>query len=248
MQALVRAATRRDGPSRGPWAGFRGARDVSSKAVSATFRPPVTAPTQTGLQVQGVHLWRGERHVLRGVHLDAPLGTFWHVRGPNGAGKTSLLRVVAGFLWPEDGEVLWNGQKARALGDEFGAQMACLGHEPALKADLSARENIRYLVGLRRAVEDTELDAAFARLGIADHADRPTRMLSAGQKRRAAMVRVLLSGAPLWLLDEPFTNLDVAGVELFAGLLAEHAAAGGVVLATTHQPIPAPGVRTLELA
>jgi heme exporter protein A len=73
-------------------------------------------------------------------------------------------------------------------------------------------------------------------------------MLSAGQKRRAAMVRVLLSNASLWLLDEPFTNLDVAGVELFASLLAEHAAGGGVVLATTHQPIPALGVRTLELA
>lgn len=178
----------------------------------------------------------------------APLGTFWHVRGPNGAGKTSLLRVIAGFLWAEDGTVVWNGQETRVLGDEFGAQMACLGHEPALKADLTARENLRYLVGLRRTVVEPELDAAFDRLGIADHADRPTRMLSAGQKRRAAMARVLLSGAPLWLLDEPFTNLDVAGVELFAGLLAEHAAAGGVVLATTHQPIPAPGVCTLELA
>lgn len=186
--------------------------------------------------------------MLRGVHLDAPAGTFWHVRGPNGAGKTSLLRVVAGFLWPEDGRVLWNRQETKALGDEFGTQMACLGHEPALKADLTARENIRYLVGLRRHLPEAELDAAFARLGIADHADRPTRMLSAGQKRRAAMVRVLLSQAPLWLLDEPFTNLDVAGVELFASLLAEHAAGGGVVLATTHQPIPAPGVRTLELA
>lgn len=208
----------------------------------------MSAPHPTGLRVEGVHLWRGERHVLRGVHLDAPTGTFWHVRGPNGAGKTSLLRVVAGFLWPEDGRVLWNGQETRALGDEFGAQMACLGHEPALKADLTARENIRYLVGLRHRLSEGELDTALERLGIAEHADRPTRMLSAGQKRRAAMVRVLLSKAPLWLLDEPFTNLDVAGVELFAGLLAEHAAAGGVVLATTHQPIPAPGVRTLELA
>ncbi len=205
------------------------------------------APTSTGLQVQGVHLWRGERHVLRGVHLDAPHGTLWHVRGPNGAGKTTLLRVVAGFLWPEDGQVLWNGQDTRALGEEFGAQMACLGHEPALKADLTARENVRYLVGLRRKVQDSEMTSAFTRLGLAEHADRPTRMLSAGQKRRAAMVRVLLSNAPLWLLDEPFTNLDVDGVELFAGLLAEHAAAGGVVLATTHQPIPAAGVRALEL-
>ncbi len=248
MQGAVQAAYPSSAALRGSRAGFHCGRVVSSKAVSATFRPPVTAPTQTGLQVQGVHLWRGERHVLRGVHLDAPLGTFWHVRGPNGAGKTSLLRVVAGFLWPEDGKVVWNGQETRHLGDEFGAQMACLGHEPALKADLSARENIRYLVGLRRAVADAEMDAAFVRLGIADHADRPTRMLSAGQKRRAAMVRVLLSNASLWLLDEPFTNLDVAGVELFAGLLAEHAAGGGVVLATTHQPIPALGVRTLELA
>lgn len=208
----------------------------------------MTAPTQTGLQVQGVHLWRGERHVLRGVHLDAPLGTLWHVRGPNGAGKTSLLRVVAGFLWPEAGQVFWNGKETRGLTEEFGAQMACLGHEPALKADLTARENIRYLVGLRRAVGEAEIEATFVRLGIAAHADRPTRMLSAGQKRRAAMARVLLSQAPLWLLDEPFTNLDVDGVELFAGLLAEQAASGGVVLATTHQPIPAAGVRTLELA
>lgn len=201
-----------------------------------------------GLEVLGIHLWRGDRHVLKGVRFAAPTGSFWHVRGPNGAGKTSLLRVIAGFLWPEDGEIRWHGQDSRTHRDEFAAQTAYLGHEPALKADLTARENVTYLTGLRRTVDDRVLDAAFERLGIAAHADRPTRMLSAGQRRRAAMARVLTSAAPLWLLDEPFTNLDAAGVELFAGLMAEHASAGGVVIATTHQPIPAPGVSMLELA
>lgn len=186
--------------------------------------------------------------MLKDVSLAARPGSFWHVRGPNGAGKTSLLRVIAGFLWPEDGRVSWNGVETHRSRDEFAAEMAYLGHEPALKPDLTARENVAYLVGLRRQVAAAELDGVFARLGIAAHADRPTRMLSAGQKRRAAMARILLGETPLWLLDEPFTNLDTAGVELFAGLMAEHAGRGGVVLATTHQPIPAPGVSTLELA
>ncbi len=207
----------------------------------------VNLPLGAALEVRDLHLWRGERHVLRGVELTASAGTLWHVRGPNGAGKTSLLRVIAGFLWPEAGSVRWKGEEVSALGDVFSAQMAYLGHEPALKADLSARENVGYLVRLRRELTDQELTAAFARVGIAEHADRPTRMLSAGQRRRAAMARVLLSGAPLWLLDEPFTNLDAAGVELFAGLLAEQVASGGVVLVTTHQPIPAVNVHTLEL-
>ena len=195
----------------------------------------------------GLHLWRGERHVLRGVDFAARPGSLWHVRGANGAGKTSLLRVIAGFLWPEAGAVRWHGQDTHEHRDQFAAQMAYLGHEPALKADLTGRENVAYLTGLRRRVDGQVLDAAFTRLGIAAHADRPTRMLSAGQRRRTAMARVLTSGAPLWLLDEPFTNLDAAGVELFAGLMAEHAGAGGVVVATTHQPIPAPGVSMLEL-
>lgn len=212
------------------------------------FWPPVTPPPPAGLEVQGVHLWRGERHVLKGIHLEARPGTLWHVRGPNGAGKTSLLRVIAGFLWPEEGTVRWRGRPTHGARDDVAADLAYLGHEPALKPDLSARENVSYLVGLRRRVTNDELDIAFTRLGIAPHADRPTRMLSAGQKRRAAMARVMLGGASLWLLDEPFTNLDATGVELFAGLMAEHAGAGGVVLATTHQPIPARDVSTLELS
>jgi heme exporter protein A len=208
----------------------------------------VIEPVGADLEVRNLHLWRGDRHVLRGVGFTAPAGSLWHVRGPNGAGKTSLLRVIAGFLWPEDGEVRWRGAPALDQRDTFAAELAYLGHEPALKADLTARENVSYQTGLRHPVDAARMDAVFARLGIAAHVDRPARMLSAGQRRRAAMARILLAEAPLWLLDEPFTNLDTAGVELLTALMAEHAAAGGVVLATTHQPLQAAGVRTLELA
>jgi heme exporter protein A len=189
------------------------------------------------LSVSGLHLWRGDRHVLRGVSFAANPGQCVLLTGKNGAGKTTLLRAIAGLLDPEEGEVSWRGAPARKTRDEFHGELAYLGHEPPLKGDLSARENLRFSIGIRRDVTREEIDAALASTGATDFADRSTRMLSAGQRRRVALAGVLLSGAVLWLLDEPTTNLDADGQRLVASLIEEQIARGGIVVAAVHHEL-----------
>jgi heme exporter protein A len=201
------------------------------------------------LNVEGLHLWRGDRHVLRGVSFAADPGRCVLLTGNNGAGKTTLIRAIAGLLDPEEGRVLWRGQSARATRDAFHAETAYLGHEPPLKGDLSAQENLRYSVGIRRPVTATEIDAALARTGASNFSDRAVRLLSAGQRRRVALAGVLLAQAVLWLLDEPTTNLDADGQQLVTGLIQEHLGRSGLVVAAVHHamPLPAAMVTPLEL-
>src|ERR1700682_4619306 len=180
-----------------------------------------------GLSVEKVHVWRGDRHVLKGVSLNLRPRQLLHVSGPNGTGKTTLLRVVCGLLRPEQGLVSWLGRSISGIRAEYQAALAYASHEPALKADLTALENLRFAVGLKRRVTVGELRASLDRTGVAACADLPARVLSAGQRRRVAMARVLAMSASLWLLDEPFTNLDSAGGELISGLLRSHVEQGG---------------------
>jgi heme exporter protein A len=199
------------------------------------------------LKVAGLHLWRGDRHVLRGVSFEGAPGQCILLTGRNGAGKTSLLRAVAGLLDPEEGEVTWRGAPARANRHEFHAELAYLGHEPPLKGDLTPRENLRFAIGIRRAVSAAEIDAALARTGASGFADRPARTLSAGQRRRVALAGVLLTEAVLWLLDEPTTNLDADGQQLVAELIAGQLSGNGLVLAAVHHDMALPPERLLRL-
>jgi heme exporter protein A len=199
------------------------------------------------LTVQGVHLWRGDRHVLRGVSFEASPGKCVLLTGKNGAGKTTLIRAIAGLLDPEEGQVFWRGVPARGQRDEFHSDLAYLGHEPPLKGDLSARENLRYSIGIRRSVTTAEIDAALTRTGASAFADRATRMLSAGQKRRVALAGVLLANAVLWLLDEPTTNLDADGQQLVRDLISEQLARAGIVVAAVHHSLPLPAEQLVEL-
>jgi heme exporter protein A len=160
-----------------------------------------------------------------------------HVSGPNGAGKTTLLRIVCGLLRPEEGEVSWLGSPIRSVRTEYQAVLAYASHEPALKADLTAMENLRFAVGLKRRVTNDELRLRLSQTGAAACADLPARVLSAGQRRRVAMARVLAMGASLWILDEPFTNLDGAGTALMSNLLKSHVEAGGAALVVAHQAL-----------
>jgi heme exporter protein A len=199
------------------------------------------------LKVAGLHLWRGDRHVLRGVSFEGHPGQCVLLTGRNGAGKTSLIRVIAGLLEAEEGEVTWRGAPARQVRHEFHAELAYLGHEPPLKGDLTARENLKYSIGIRRVVRSADIDGALARTGAMAFADRPVRTLSAGQRRRVALAGVLLAGAVLWLLDEPTTNLDAEGQQLVARLIAEHLAQQGMVVAAVHHALPLPGQQLLTL-
>jgi heme exporter protein A len=201
-----------------------------------------------GLAVDKVHVWRGDRHVLQGVSTQIGRGELLHVSGPNGTGKTTLLRVVSGLLRPEQGSVSWLGESIVSHRTEYQAALAYAAHEPALKGDLTALENLRFSVGLKRRSTPHELRAALERTGVAACADLPARVLSAGQRRRVSLARVLAMQASLWLLDEPYANLDTAGSELVSGLLQAHVAAGGLALVVAHRELSlACKVRRLEL-
>jgi heme exporter protein A len=202
-----------------------------------------------GLSADQVHIWRGERHVLKGVSLSVSPGEMLHVSGANGTGKTTLLRVLSGLMRPEQGAVRWCGISIREDPLAYQAAMAYASHEPALKADLTVLENLRFAVGLKRSTNEAEIRSALERLGVAGCAELPARVLSAGQRRRVSMARVALVRASLWLLDEPFTNLDARGSEVLAQLLDEHLAGGGLALVVAHHDIRlARAAAHLELA
>ena len=205
--------------------------------------------TADGLAVDKVHVWRGDRHVLQGVSFETGPAELLHVSGPNGTGKTTLLRVITGLLRPEQGTVTWLGRPITQAASEYQAAMAYSAHEPALKADLTALENLRFSVGLKRRALPEELRSALETTGVGACADLPARVLSAGQRRRVSLPRVLAMRARLWLLDEPYANLDTAGSELVSGLLQAHVEAGGIALVVAHRDLALDcPMRRLELA
>jgi heme exporter protein A len=194
------------------------------------------------LEVSNLHLWRGERHLLRGANFTLFGGQALQLLWPNGTGKTSLLRCIAGFLHAEAGELRWQGKSIAADRDAFHWDLAYLGHETALKGDLTAFENLRFSCALRRPMDSGRMRATLERVGLAGvDPDQPVRSFSAGQQRRVALARLSLWAAKLWLLDEPASNLDAAGQRLITDLLQSHVQAGGMVILATHQAIELPG-------
>jgi heme exporter protein A len=201
------------------------------------------------LEAQDLELWRGDRRLFTGLSLAVAPGALLHVRGANGAGKTSLLRVLCGATPPDEGRVLWNGVEIGRQRLEYHAALAWLGHRDGLKQDLTAVENLRFVLALRTSAPDRDLEQTLGQLGLADAMDLPVRALSAGQRRRVALARCLLSHASLWILDEPFSNLDAEGRDWGHDRLARHLERQGMIVITSHHPVTAPGhaTATLEL-
>jgi heme exporter protein A len=194
------------------------------------------------LEAEGLACIRSERLVLSGVGFTVAAGGALLLTGPNGAGKSTLLRVLAGLGRADAGRLLWQGQDALADRVAHAARVAYLGHQDAIKPGLTAAENLHFW-GARNAVA-----AALAAMDLARLAELPARMLSAGQKRRLALARLILSSAPVWLLDEPSLGLDQQAVARLGGVFAAHREKGGVVVAATHLPLPLPGAQELALA
>ena len=199
------------------------------------------------LRAENLHLWRSERHVLKGIGLTVRGGELLQLTGANGTGKTTLLRALCGLNHLEEGRVYWNDQDVRDDRAGFHAALVYLGHEPPLKPDLSGVENLRFWTGMRRRVTRAAINDALIRTGAGEFGTRPVRTLSAGQKRRVALAGLLLAAVPLWLLDEPTTNLDSSGQELVATLLEAHLIAGGLAIAAVHHGLGIAASRLREL-
>jgi heme exporter protein A len=192
---------------------------------------------------------RGERTLFSGLGLSVERGELLRVAGANGSGKTSLLRIVCGLTPPAQGEVRWEGTNIRALKEDYARQLVYIGHANALKDDLTGRENLTIasaLAGLQATAP--QADDALERFGVGHCAMLPARVLSQGQRRRVALARLALSAdVPLWVLDEPFTALDVAAVEDLQALISAHTARGGSIVLTTHQEVAIPAGRSRRL-
>jgi heme exporter protein A len=194
------------------------------------------------LTVRNLHLWRGDRHLLRGLEFSLQAGEALQLLWPNGTGKTSLLRCLAGFLYAEEGEIQWRGRPVNADREAFHWELAYLGHDAALKGDLTPLENLRFGCALRLRIPDAALRTALHAVGLERLDPRqPVRSLSAGQQRRVALARLSLWEARLWLLDEPAANLDAAGQHVLESLLKSHLAAGGAAILATHHALQLPG-------
>jgi heme exporter protein A len=202
------------------------------------------------LEVAGLECARQRRTLFAGLGFSLGAGELLRVAGENGSGKTTLLKILAGLLEPDAGEVRWHGQPIRRLREEYSKQLVFLGHAPAVKDELSAAENLSIACTLAgRPAPAEAVHEALARYGLPEDGV-PVRRLSQGQRRRAALARLILSAdAPLWLLDEPFAALDASAARLTEELIARQVAAGGAVAYSTHQEasIDAAVRRVLEL-
>jgi heme exporter protein A len=186
------------------------------------------------LEVVTLYCERDDRVLFSNLSFEVNAGEWVQITGGNGAGKTTLLRLLTGLSRPDDGEVLWQGTPVSRQRDVFHQQLLWIGHQPGIKARLTALENLRFFH------HDSTLQTCFAALaqaGLAGFEDIPVNQLSAGQQRRVALSRLWLSRAPLWILDEPFTAIDVNGVERLTAQMSAHTEQGGMVILTTHQPL-----------
>lgn len=197
------------------------------------------------LQIDGLSCVRGDRTLFCDLSFGIGGGELLHLKGHNGSGKTTLLRALAGLLLPESGEIRWQGRNIRSLREEYSRHLLYLGHLNGIKGDLTAIENLRIssvLDGFE--LSDRRAWQVLAEIGLRGHEDLPTKHLSQGQKRRVALARLLVNEAALWILDEPFTALDVDAVQLLQEVIHAHVQNGGAAVVTTHQEVAMIGEHT----
>jgi heme exporter protein A len=189
---------------------------------------------------------RGERPVFRGVSFALEPGAGLILRGPNGSGKSSLLRILAGFLKPAGGMVAWNGENMAAAPEAHHARCHYVGHLEAVKASLTVQEHLTSWAAIKGFA--TAADDILSPLGLEELAEVPGRFLSAGQKRRLTLTRLLATPAELWLLDEPSVTLDGKSAAGLEKMLADHRAGGGMAIIATHAEIALPEAETIDMA
>jgi heme exporter protein A len=199
------------------------------------------------LQAVNLQCERDDRMLFRDLSFAIPAGTLTRVEGPNGTGKTTLLRILASLNDSYSGEILWRGQPRAWRREEFLRNLLYIGHRPGIKPLLTPLENLRALMAGRQQTDDETLRKALEGTGLGGFQDVPSRNLSAGQQRRVALARLLISEEPLWVLDEAFTAIDHAGVAAIEELLVQRARRGGAVVVTTHHDLQLPDMARITL-
>jgi len=202
--------------------------------------------TSALLQTRDLACVKDDRVLFEGLDLDLEPGRILLVEGRNGSGKTSLLRILTGLSLPESGEVLWQGVPIGEAGPEYYEQVTYVGHHDGLKRDLTALENLRLAQAMGKP-SDLDLDQVLERVNLYRFGDNFVSTLSAGQKRRLALARLIATEAQVWIMDEPFTSLDKASMALFQELFEQHLQQGGVIVLTSHHDIEMPDQDVLRL-
>lgn len=194
---------------------------------------------------------RGDRRLFKGLNFSIQPGELIELRGANGSGKTSLLRILSGLSAPAEGEVRWQGKDIRSLAEEYSGVVSYLAHQNGVKDELSAIENLRIACGVSgNVLSKADAQAVLAQMGLSRQQNFPARSLSAGQKRRVALARLLRSSAKLWLLDEVLTSLDDTAIKLSRQFIGDHLRKGGLAIIATHQELDlvAQRIQRIELS
>lgn len=199
------------------------------------------------LEAHDLTCTRGDRALFTNLSFSLEPGGLLHVTGRNGCGKTTLLRTLCGLTQPAHGRIRWRGQHVRVLGDDYRRELIYVGHTNGVQGELRPAENLKMTACLSGQPTDSQADQALTRLGLAALRAFPAKVLSAGQKRRLALARLLLASKPLWILDEPFSALDSESTQTMSTLVTNHVQAGGMVIITSHVDLALPHMTTLRL-
>lgn len=215
--------------------------------MTSTFSQNSSNPS-IALEARALSCVRGEKALFHDLSFRVGAGECLHVRGENGVGKTSLLRLLTGLSKAEAGQVLWNEQSIFSEPSAFHRELLFLGHRDALKEELTALENLQMYAAIDNVLLPAEKAlSALWRFGLRGRENLPINCLSAGQKRRVLMARMLTRQASLWILDEPFNALDSKAVRALEELITEHLANRGLVIMTSHQAVNIQDVKVLDL-
>ena len=192
------------------------------------------------LQVKNLACWRNDQVLFESLNLTLSPGSVLFLEGENGSGKTSLLRILCGFRLADEGDILWNEQSTSSLPEYF-ENISFVGHKNGIKDELTVEENLNLMRSMATA-DDIKTDEVLKQIGLFKKSDVLSRLLSAGQKRKLALARLMMTNNSFWVLDEPFTSLDRASVAFFENLIKKHITRGGMLILTSHHDIDLSGL------
>ena len=192
------------------------------------------------LELNNLACWRNEQVLFSGLNFSLSPQNVLFLQGENGSGKTSLLRILCGFRLPDEGEISWGEQLTSSMPEYF-ENISYVGHKNGIKDELTVEENLNLMRSMATA-SDIQTENVLKQIGLFKRADVLARQLSAGQKRKLALARLMMTENSFWILDEPFTALDKASVRFFESLIKKHIARGGMLILTSHHEIDLSGL------